>query len=194
MVTLSPAKVYPIIFAIATVRIKYTFSVISDFRQSSSTRCTFTTSASSKVETTLGAYYANKSWQICQSQKFDVANEFAICSLYKSFEYAPAYICFFLNEESQWIKNMMRKKKRLPLEFFFGYFLFHDILSLFNIWHSNDSSSFKHDEYERFWKIVNGMTRGSSVFIAQRRVIITLKASWVNINSVSFVSDHLPAK
>ena len=76
---------YTLIIAIATVCLKYTFSVTSDFGQSVSTWRTFKTSngptsVSSKVETKFGACYANKPWQICQSEKFAVAYEFAFCS------------------------------------------------------------------------------------------------------------------
>ena len=104
------------------------FSVTSDFRQSSSTRRTFKTSngptsASSKGDTTLRVCYANKPWQICQSEKFAVAYEFVFCSVQQTL--ANRLFRFSLNEESRWIKKTMRKKKRLLLDDVYDYFLLH---------------------------------------------------------------------
>ena len=83
-----------------------------------------------------------------------------ICILFSTANFIICLLRLFrfsLNEESRWIKNMMRKKKLLLLGSVHDYFLLHapnlnDMLSIFNIWHFNDSSSFvnarsvKHDE------------------------------------------------
>ena len=128
MVALGPAKAY-FHNCHSYGLLKVYFSVTSDFRQRSSTRRTFKTSngptsASSKVKTTLGACYANKPRQICQSEKFAVAYELAFCSANLRIHLIRLFR-LFLKEESRWIKNMVRKKKRLLLEFVHDYFLLH---------------------------------------------------------------------
>ena len=100
----------------------------SDLRQSSSTRCTFKssngpTSASSKVDTTLEACYANKPWQpeLCQSDGLDeimhskernLLSSTNLLSTKHSKPLIPLLLLFrfSLNEETRRIKNLMNKK------------------------------------------------------------------------------------
>ena len=104
--------------------LKYTFSVTSNLRQSSTTRRTFKTSngptsASSKVETTLGACYAIKPCQICQSDgldkiihsRCDFKSHLLLFSIANLRIHLLRLFSLSLNKDSLRINNMMRKKE-----------------------------------------------------------------------------------